>query len=167
MQKEIVFPGGWFLNPYGGGEGFLGWMALSPIRHRTDFGELDQVELLNLGSNIQWVDKILREYFNRVFHDTLERLYVVYFFESYFDSPDYHLHIHLIPRTKNMIGGERATKVAGWNIYKLAQEPYFPKEYLKERNAESSDYTGSDWLKPTAQQGLRRYMRQANDATRR
>jgi len=55
-------------------------------------------------------------------------VYVVHFFESVFDRPPpppYHLHIHLIPRTKNLAQGLRSgdgSTIDVWSIHKLRRE---------------------------------------------
>ena len=98
----VELDGNWILNHYGGSEGFLGWMALQPRFHRMELADLTPEEAAALGSNIQKVEAALRQYWLKNFpSDPIQRMYVVYFFESIFDpKPDkYHLHLHLIPRT--------------------------------------------------------------------
>ena len=33
-REGIQLPGGWALNHYQGGEGYLGWLAIAPVKHR-------------------------------------------------------------------------------------------------------------------------------------
>ena len=122
----IALEGDWIVNHYAGSEGFLGWMALQPLFHRMDLADLTQDEARTLGSNIQNIDMGLRQYWTIQFpKDPIERLYVVYFFES----EGYHLHIHPIPRTKKL-GQENPSEKAAWKIYTLAPcWKGFPREY--------------------------------------
>jgi diadenosine tetraphosphate (Ap4A) HIT family hydrolase len=118
----------WIINHYGGSEGFLGWLALQPIRHVMEIGELTDDELCSLGKHFKNIDNTLQKYWKDNFpEDQIKRVYIVYFFESVFDSKstNYHLHIHLIPRTKAMDiflreeVEEGQTSIVAWNIYKL------------------------------------------------
>jgi len=124
----IDLPGDWTLNHYGSSEGFLGWLALQPRYHRMEIKDLSPNEAAALGGNIQDIDIALRQYWSiHIPEDPIERVYVVYFFESVFDEPKrelYHLHIHLIPRTKKFADSLRLTKkdvseIVGWNIHTL------------------------------------------------
>ena len=75
---------------------------------------------------------VLRHYWEIRFpSDRLERVCIVYFFESVFDEPptDYHLHLHLIPRTRKMVGSKHPSDAAAWNILKLTKSKEFPNEY--------------------------------------
>lgn len=132
----VKLDGGWILNHYGGPEGFLGWLALQPKRHVMRLAKLNDVETSALGHNIKLVDKALTDYWIEHFsRDRLERVYIVYFFESAFDecSEKYHLHIHLIPRTKRMgkgaYGRGTPSQTAAWRIHGLTGEYWFPEEY--------------------------------------
>jgi hypothetical protein len=102
----IEFQGDWILNHYQDQQSFLGWLALQPKYHRMDFCELTPIEASSLGINIKNIQIALREYWETYFlRDPIKRIYIVYFFESEFDLPkptDFHLHIHLIPRTEEM-----------------------------------------------------------------
>ncbi len=122
----------WILNHYGGSEGFLGWMALQPRCHKMELSDLSKPQLQAMGVNIKKIDEALRAFWEKEFPgDAIKRVYIVYFFEGVFDSKptDYHLHIHLIPRTKAMdillreeVEGEKVTTIVAWNIYKLTKE---------------------------------------------
>lgn len=109
----VELDGDWILNHYGGNEGFLGWMALQPKLHRMDLTDLTPDEMKALGGNIQRVERALRSYWSFRFEsDPIQRVYVVYFFESFFNSPptEYHLHIHLIPVQKGWVRVNREKK---------------------------------------------------------
>lgn len=132
----ITLDGGWILNHYGGSEGFLGWLALQPRRHVMQLAKLNDDETTALGHNIKLVDKALTDYWSKRFpSDRLERVYIVYFFESVFDEPPtkYHLHLHLIPRTKrlgkNKLGKGKPSHNAAWKIPELSFNAWFPTEY--------------------------------------
>jgi diadenosine tetraphosphate (Ap4A) HIT family hydrolase len=125
----------WLVNQYGGGEGFLGWLALQPREHRMQLGDLSAGEARELGIAVQKVKKALQDYWKKEWpEDRFERLYVTYFFESAFDnSPSkYHLHIHLIPRTKRMrhLLITKNGKVNCWKVHRIYKRKDFPQEYL-------------------------------------
>lgn len=135
----------WLLNHYRGPEGFLGWMALTPLKHCMDFSELLNDELSTLGKNIKKVDSALRDYWQTEFNDPIQRVYIVYFFETAFKVPQkemFHLHIHLIPRPHSFdklmreFGykeGEMTSRIHAWGIYKLSQyREIFPAHYTKD-----------------------------------
>src|SRR5215831_1791213 len=102
----VDLPGGWTINHYGSSEGYLGWLALQPRIHRMNLAELSPIELQSLGENTHQVETALTSYWQANFPcDPLERMYIVYYFESVFDEPkheDFHLHIHLIPRPQRL-----------------------------------------------------------------
>lgn len=103
----LKLPGDWTANQYGGPEGWLGWLALQPRYHRMALSELTPVEAAALGLNIQALDLALSQYWRLHFpKDGLSRVYVVYFFESAYQTPQerepFHLHIHLIPRFQSL-----------------------------------------------------------------
>lgn len=125
-QIVIDLDGNWTLNHYGGDEDFLGWLALQPRYHRMELKDLRPNEAAALGGNIQDIDIALRSYWSTAFpKDPIERVYVVYFFEGVFDRPKpqpYHLHIHLIPRTKKFahaLRTEDGSTINAWDIYTL------------------------------------------------
>jgi len=132
---KIIIPlnGDWVLNHFGGG--FLGWLALQTRFHRMDLSELCSQETNALGRNIQLIDKALRNYWSKNYpDDPIERVYIVYFFESAFHpSEHWHLHMHLIPRTKQLgrfkSGYGKPWEVAAWNIANLPNQYWFPPEY--------------------------------------
>lgn len=117
--------GGWCINHYGGAEGYLGWLALQPARHLSDITELNDDETCSLGPSIKAATNALRQYRNERFKEKVERVYVVYFFESA-ESHPFHLHIHLIPRFAGMEGRLRA-----WDVPRATLSATFPKEYRR------------------------------------
>ncbi len=129
----------WVLNHYNDyQQGFLGWLILQPYFHRMEWSDLAVEEAATLGPNICKIDSTLRKYWGINFgDDSIERLYVTYFHEGIFDRPKqnpYHLHIHLIPRTKKIglllqevIDG--ITMVNAWRIYTSTENSSFPTEY--------------------------------------
>ncbi len=121
----IDLEGDWILNHYAGDEGFLGWMALQPRFHRMKFTDFTDDEAKALGKNIQNINTALCEYWSIHFpEDPVEKLYVVCFHES----EEYHIHIHLIPRTKEL-GGEDPTAYMAWKTFKRTEKEPFPQEY--------------------------------------
>jgi diadenosine tetraphosphate (Ap4A) HIT family hydrolase len=141
----IELDNNWILNHYGGEEGFLGWMALQPRFHRMKLADLEVDELRTLGTNIKNIDSALQKYWSMHFKtDPIERVYVVYFFESAFDQPPtkFHLHIHLIPRTKKLrklLRRKKDSKIIAWNIYRLSNLKNFPTEYKIGEHKEQSN----------------------------
>lgn len=142
----IEMPGNWVLNHYAGDEGFLGWMALQPKYHRMALAELTDEELQALGGNLQRIDNLLTEYWQENFKDDVERVYVVYFFESVFDQPPskFHLHIHLIPRflslapllreyPKRRTDPEYPSTINAWTIHLITSREQFPRQYRVEK----------------------------------
>ena len=132
----VELDGNWILNHYGGEEGFLGWMILQPKYHRMELTDLYADEAAAVGRNIQQIDEALRAYWQRNFRDDcIERVYIVYFFESVFDDPQtkWHLHIHLIPRTvklgKGKYGKGKPSENAAWGTVQLTSKWWFPEEY--------------------------------------
>lgn len=134
----IRLPGGWILNHYSGSEGFLGWLAMQPTKHRLAMAKLSDEEAGALGPNIKRIEKALLKAWSKSFpKDPIEKLYVAYFFES----SDYHLHVHLIPRTRKVAPVLRALSkpkhdteekfVDAWRTSDLSSHPAFPKAYQK------------------------------------
>ena len=125
----------WLVNQYGGGEGFLGWLALQPREHRMQLEELSADEASEMGIAIQKVKKGLKDYWKEEWpEDQFDRVYVTYFFESVFDNnpTKYHLHIHLIPRTRKMRALlSKEGSVNCWEIYRISKMDGFPEEYLR------------------------------------
>jgi len=121
----IDLEGDWILNHFTGNGVFLGWMALQPRFHQIKFTGLTDDETKALGKNIQNINIALCEYWSIRFpKDPIEKLYVVCFHES----EEYHIHIHLIPRTKEL-GGEDPTTYMAWNTFKRTEKEPFPQEY--------------------------------------
>lgn len=122
-MQVVRLPGGWCVNHYGGGEGYLGWLALQPREHRCSIAELTKQELRSLGPNIAALDQAISHYWPMRFEERVERLYFVYFFESARTHP-FHLHVHLIPRFERMDGRLRA-----WKTPKATLSATFPDRY--------------------------------------
>lgn len=135
----------WLLNHYGAPEGFLGWMILQPRFHRMDLADLTTDEAVSMGKNIQRIDVALRQYWSITFpSDPIQRVYITYFHESVFGnvasnqlSQEWHLHIHLIPRTLRL--GQLLRRyscngsIRAWSIPDLVRlnEGEIPIEYKK------------------------------------
>jgi hypothetical protein len=127
---RIELDGDWILNHYDGKEGFLGWMALQPRYHRMGLTELGASEAKALVRNVQKVEIGLRHYWSIIFSDDpIEKVYLAYFLEGDSDRPEpskWHLHIHLIPRTKEMGGLLRTYSEDGninaWMIHCLKND---------------------------------------------
>lgn len=121
----IGLEGDWILNHFAGDGVFLGWMALQPRFHRMKFTDLTDDETKALGKNIQNINIALCEYWSIRFpKDPIEKLYVVCFHES----EEYHMHIHLIPRTKEL-GADDPTEYMAWNTSERTKKDRFPPEY--------------------------------------
>jgi hypothetical protein len=144
VQGGIVeLKGDWILNHISGEGGFLGWVILQPRYHRMGLADLESDELSFLGENIQKIDIALESYWNEYFeNDSLERVYVTYFFESAYDKPNpekFHLHIHLIPRPISfdkllrecVPNSNNKSYINAWKIYTLPKYKNFPPEYVK------------------------------------
>ena len=83
----IGLPGDWSVSHYAGDEVFLGWLALQPRFHRDRLQDLTNEELLALGPNLRALDLGLTQYWKTQFpDDSLQRVYVVYFFEAAFET---------------------------------------------------------------------------------
>jgi hypothetical protein len=105
--------------------------------------ELTDRELRNLGPNIKALDLALSQYWHLQYpEDRIWRVYVVYFFESEFESPPepepFHLHIHVIPRFQSFDTekGLRRTQggkqwVDGWQTPKLSPSHVVPEPYAR------------------------------------
>ena len=103
--------------------------------------ELTPSEAAAMGPNVQVLDEILTRYWTLEFpSDPVERVYVVYFFESEFTRPKpkelWHLHIHVIPRPHDLAedGLLRVTKNGatwsdGWRLPHITDKDAFPKRY--------------------------------------
>lgn len=137
----VKLSGDWIVNQYGGGEGFLGWLALQPRFHRMELSELTDAELRSLGPNVRDLDACLTQYWRLHYpKDRIKRVYVVYFFESAFQKPrerePFHLHIHIIPRFHSLKKGLRRKNngvswADGWRIPKLAKKNPVPERYCR------------------------------------
>ena len=138
--------GDWVVNQYTGSEGFLGWLALQPRFHRRSLSDLTESEATTLGPNIQALDRVLTRYWLHQFPaDRVERVYIVYMFESEFIDPlpkeQFHLHIHLIPRTEAFAqpGRLRFTKGEttwndGWHMPRMGEHGMIPEPYQLQPN---------------------------------
>lgn len=129
----IKLDGNWILNHYQGPEAFLGWLALQPSCHRMELRDWTEDEAKALGPNIKRIDEALRGYWEKTFpEDPIERVYVVYFFESAYEWPPsgYHLHLHLIARPRCFRGLQRnGGSLVGWRIHDVKTHPSFPVKY--------------------------------------
>jgi diadenosine tetraphosphate (Ap4A) HIT family hydrolase len=138
--RIIAMKGGWVLNHSGEQKGnYLGHLILQPREHRVDINTLSDDEAEALGTNIRSVVRALKGYWKQEFAwDCLERVYAVYFWESEFSKTfagEWHMHIHLFPRTKVMVEGEDPTEVAAWKLPELIEKAHFPSEYkIKDDN---------------------------------
>ena len=135
----VSLQGGWLLNHYGGSEGFLGWLAIQPAKHRVAFEKLSLTEASSFGPNIKLIDRYLRKAWRQRFpNDPIERMYLVYFLES----SGYHFHAHLIPRTRRMASILKKLSADGtvdaWRTPCLSSHPAFPDRY-KQANREYSE----------------------------
>ena len=123
--RIIDLEGDWILNHFTGDGVFLGWMALQPRFHQIKFTGLTDDETKALGKNIQNINIALCEYWSIRFpKDPIEKLYVVCFHES----EEYHIHIHLIPRTKEL-GAEDPTEYMAWKTFERTKKDRFPPGY--------------------------------------
>ena len=98
-------------------------------------------ELQFLGPNIKALDNGLTDYWRYKYpDDPVIRVYVVYFFESAFQSPPdpepFHLHIHIIPRFQSLNKRKRlrtlvdgSSCVDGWKMPRLAPKQRVPRAY--------------------------------------
>jgi hypothetical protein len=135
----IELPGDWLVNQYSGREGWLGWLALQPRFHRESLSDLTRDELLSLGPNLKAIDRALTLHWeSRFSDDCLRRVYIVYFFESAFETPrpaeHYHLHIHLIARPDSVAPAMRTSEgtsswVDGWKAASVAKAAAVPARY--------------------------------------
>jgi diadenosine tetraphosphate (Ap4A) HIT family hydrolase len=96
---------------------------------------LSPEEASEMGTAILKVKKGLKDYWKEEWpEDRFDRLYVTYFFESVFGNKpnEYHLHIHLILRTKKMRALiSKQGNINCWEIYKISSMDGFPEEYLR------------------------------------
>ena len=125
----------WRANQYWGPEGFLGWLALQPIKHCMKLQDLSKPAACDMGNVIKNLELDLEIYWKKEWpEDRFDRLYVTYFFDSVFDNDptEYHLHIHLIPRTKKMRSLiNKEGSINCWEIYKISKMYGFPEEYFR------------------------------------
>ena len=155
-------PGDWVVNQYGGSEGFLGWLALQPRFHRMALSDLTDTEARALGPNIRALDKVLTQFWTNQFPaDPVERVYVIYMFESEFAEPlgrpeeRFHLHIHLIPRTKAFAEPGRLRFIRsgttwndGWHMPRLADHGVIPELYrLSQSNRATRSNNLMDYIR--------------------
>ena len=106
--------------------------------------ELTDVELRSLGPNLKALDCALTQYWHLQYpEDPVQRVYVVYFFESEFRKPQekepYHLHIHVIPRFRSLDTSERLRKtenevswVDGWITPTISPKNCVPEPYQRQ-----------------------------------
>ena len=138
----VHLEGGWLLNHYQGSEAFLGWLAMQPKLHAMELSDLNEAELKSLGPNTTLIDKALRAYW--VEHhkeDPIERVYVVYFFESAHEWPPskYHLHVHLIARPQSLRGLQsNGESLTGWRLCDVKKHSSFPLRYRPTQHSVSN-----------------------------
>jgi len=127
-EPPLILENGWMVNHYGGKEGYLGWLALSPVRHVMSVGELSEIESKALGISVNRLDRALRAYWPIAFGEALDRVYVCHFFEgnALGDSESWHLHFHIIPRPVSFPPAWWA-----WNIASASMCSAFPDTYSK------------------------------------
>ena len=152
FQKIIVnMEGGWVLNHFFADEGtYLGRLVLGTKEHQTDFGKLSEKEATTLGTNIQSINHSLRQYWAKIYpKDPIELVHVAYLNETphinrhvYLLSKEQlskesHVHLHLLPRTKEMgeALGYCAEKI-GFHLVDVDNVKKFP---LKYRNLDEND----------------------------
>ena len=116
------------VNHYGGSEGFLGWLALSPRRHVLSLGALTDTEAKALGISITRIELALTAYWPLAFGEALARVYVVHFFEgaALGDREPWHLHFHIIPRPVSF-----HSEWWAWNVPSASKSTEFPTVYSK------------------------------------
>lgn len=132
----IRLRGKWTLNQYGGSEGFLGWLTLQPLKHGYRWKDFQEDTINHLGGHLKNIQTYLQEYWTSTFpEDKIERVYVACFAECFekdkpSDSP--HLHLHIMPRTKNMGELRRCdgSEYFAWNICQIFAHQKFPKQYV-------------------------------------
>jgi len=107
----------WMANHYQDSrDRFLGWLVLQPKKHRVDSSEMTSRELREFGGVSQRLETALKRACDSMFFgDRVEIVYVVRLAESTVERrPQWHLHWHMIPRTRSM--GRMGA--LGWNIGK-------------------------------------------------
>jgi len=136
-KPVLILENGWLVNHYDGKEGYLGWLALSPVRHVMSLGELSENESKSLGVSINRLDRALRAYWPITFSEALARVYVSYFFEgaALGDMEPWHLHFHIIPRPISF-----DSEWLAWNIASASMCSKFPDTYSKNSNKFDSRY---------------------------
>ena len=106
----------WMVNHYKGEDRFLGWLVLQPIEHRVGSSQMCEDELKEFGIVSERLEKVLIQVCNTMHpNDTVDLVYLVRFAESVLEEPlEWHIHWHMIPRTKAM----KEKGAVGWNIAK-------------------------------------------------
>lgn len=151
-QKILVpLEGGWVLNHYGGSDTYLGRLVLQTQCHYTKWEELQNRELKYLGKNIQLINICLRKFWEKAYpKDCIEQIYATYFNEAPYKkgligdklNEELHVHIHLLPRTKEMREAMCCSDKLGWHLvdciscfpddYKLTDKNYIKAKELME-----------------------------------
>ena len=142
QERSRELRGGWSLKQYEGVEGFFGWLALQTVKHRMKLGDLSASEARALGSHLRDLEKGIYSYWRRRGH-AVDRIYVMYFLESLLtDSPEWHLHISLVPRFRALrrLLIRRYVGVDAYQIAKLRSKlPHFldRRAYRKEHGEDA------------------------------
>jgi len=119
-KDGIQLPGGWALNHYEGGEGYLGWLAIAPVAHRMTLAALSDEEQFTFMSNVVAIEAAMSSY---RMDDRIVRFYMCYFAESLVTHP-FHFHVHLIPRYESL-------QMKAWDMAKATKSEGFPEKYQK------------------------------------
>ncbi len=145
----LKLPGGWIVDQYAGGEGFLGWLALQPDQHRMSVSQLSSEELAHLGPNVAFLDRTLTSFWHARFaDDPVERVYFVYFFELEFEVPRpkemFHLHVHIIPRFRSLakpleLQSGRSRWPNGWAIAEMVRKGAIRTAYTRQSGRWETD----------------------------
>ena len=105
----------WTINHYQSKEAFLGWLALQPKCHREHLMCCTQQELEELGMHFKNVETALRSALQQMRpgeEGDVERVYFVLFSES----AGWHMHFHVIPRTKRLRESSGDVEYNAWAI---------------------------------------------------
>jgi len=103
--QSLRLAGGWSVGHYGGGEGFLGWLALQTVEHRLGLTDLTLDEAARLGPILHGLEKGVYNYWQSR-DRPIGRVYVMYFLEGLLEKKRtngrWHLHFHIVPRFEEL-----------------------------------------------------------------
>ena len=129
-KQSIDLEGGWSIGHYRGSEGFFGWLALQTKQHRMKMEDLCDDELKSLGVNLKKLEHGIYKYWESRGHP-VERVYFMYLLEGLLEEDNvWHLHIHLVPRFKDIKCGMEnkpglhGDVIKGINAYAIASLKY-------------------------------------------